>query len=144
MENIEKTPMWLDLRKEYIDDNFDNLKSYLSECSTKYEKDSFYQTTISLLRKRIEDLLSTIARKPIYEEEYDRKKEIFNASLLAVYLLVDGSHEMALPAYVAFMGQLRLLTPRFSDSIISAATKRLKFETVTNLGFNWKDIDKRY
>ncbi len=142
MATTEQTPLWLDLRKEYIDDNFDKLRSYLSEYSTKYERDSFYQTTINLLRKRIEDLLSTISSKPVFEEAEDRKVLIFNASLLATYLLVDGANELALPAYVAFMGELRLLHPRFSDSIISAAFRRLKYEKVTNYGFGWKDIEK--
>ena len=34
MNTTEKTPLWLDLRKEYIDDNFDKLQTYLKECST--------------------------------------------------------------------------------------------------------------
>ena len=144
MADTNKTPLWLDLRKEYIDDNFDKLKSYLAEFSSKKERDSFYQTTIALLRSRIEDLLNTIASKPIYDDEEDRKTMVFNASLLATYLLVDGDNDLALPAYVAFMGVLRQLNPRprFSDSIIAAATKRLRHETVTSLGFSWKDIDK--
>lgn len=142
MATTEKTPLWLNLRKEYIDDNFDTLKSYLSEYSKDPTSDSFYQTTIALLRTRIEDLLTTISTKPIYGDEDERKSVIFNASLLAVYLLVDGQHDLALPAYIAFMGQLRILNPRFTDSIILAATQRLKYEKISNYGFTWKDIDK--
>ena len=142
MATTEKTPLWLNLRKEYIDDNFDTLKSYLSDYSKDPNSDSFYQTTISLLRTRIEDLLSSISSKPIYGEDDERKTVIFNASLLATYLLVDGKHELALPAYIAFMGQLRILNPRFTDSIILAATNRLKYENISNYGFSWKDIDK--
>ena len=143
MNKTEKTPLWLDLRKEYIDDNFDKLRSYLCECSTSAaKKDSFFETTIELLRARVEDLIASIASRPIYLEDVDRKNTIFNASLLATYLLVDGDHELALPAYIAFMGELRLLNPRFSDSILAAATRRLKYEKVTAYGFNWKNLDK--
>ena len=143
MKQSDKTPLWLDLRKEYIDDNFEKLQSYLAECaSNPSKKDSFFDTTIELLRARVEDLLNSIASKPIYEDDLDRNTFMFNASLLATYLLVDGKHDLALPAYIAFMGMLRLLNPRFSDSTIWAATRRLRHEDITNLGFSWKDIDK--
>ncbi len=33
MVTEEKTSLWLNLRKEYIDENFGKLKSWLSECS---------------------------------------------------------------------------------------------------------------
>jgi len=143
MKQTDKAPLWLDLRKEYIDDNFDKLRDYLCECSTNAaKKDSFYDTTIELLRGRVEDLIASIASRPIYNEDDDRKSTTFNVMLLATYLLVDGSHDLALPAYIAFMGELRLLNPRFSDAIISAATQRLKYEKVTAYGFNWKNLDK--
>lgn len=143
MATSDKTPLWLELRKEYIDDNFDKLRSYLYECSANTsKKDSFFDTTIELLRARVEDLIAAIASRPIYEEDVDRKTTLFNTTLLTTYLLIDGDNELTLPAYVAFMGELRLLTPRFSDSIITAATKRLRFEKVASYGFSWKDIDK--
>lgn len=40
------------------------------------------------------------------------------------------------------MGELRLLNPRFSEAIITAATERLRYEKVTAYGFNWKNLDK--
>ena len=143
MKQTDKTPLWLDLRKEYIDDNFEKLQSYLAECASNPSKrDSFFDTTIELLRARVEDLLNSIASKPIYENDLDRNTLMFNASLLATYLLIDGKHSLALPAYIAFMGVLRLLNTRFSDSTIWAATRRLRHEDITKLGFNWNDIDK--
>ena len=143
MANSDKTPLWLDLRKEYIDDNFEKLRGYLCDCSTSAaKKDSFYDTTIKLLRARVEDLIASIANRPIYNEDDERKSTTFNATLLATYLLTDGDHNLALPAYVAFMGELRLLNPRFSEAIITAATERLRYEKVTAYGFNWKNLDK--
>ncbi|MBR1543820.1 MAG: putative DNA binding domain-containing protein [Muribaculaceae bacterium] len=142
MDVINKTPLWLQLRKEYIDDNFDELKKYLSNNSSSFEKDSFYQTTIALLRNRIEDLLITISSRPIFEEDQDRKLNVFNASLLATYLLVDGKNELTLPAYIAFLGELQKLTPRFSGRLFLTATNRLKFENVIKYGFSWGDLGK--
>ena len=96
MNTTEKTPLWLDLRKEYIDDNFDKLQTYLKECSTNKQKDSFYSTTIDLLRERIEDLLGHLSVRPIYDDDEDRKTLTFNVRLLATYLLADSGNMLTL------------------------------------------------
>ena len=143
MKQTDKTPLWLDLRKEYIDDNFEKLQSYLAGCAPiTAKRDSFYDTTIELLRARIDDLLTNVTARPIFQDLEDRKKITFNTSLLATYLLADGGHTLALPAYIAFMAHLCVLNPRLSDRIINAAVKRLMHEKVSNLGFSWKDLDK--
>ena len=36
MPITEKTPIWLDLKKEYIDDNFAKLRSYLRVVKTLF------------------------------------------------------------------------------------------------------------
>ena len=142
MNGEEKTPLWLDLKKEYIDDNFAKLQEYLKSCSINKKKDSFFAITIDLMRQRVEDLLNTISMRPLYHEEEDRKKLEFNVGLLATYLLADGDHPLALPAYLAFMGELRTMTPRWSDNIIKASFERLRHEKVTALGFGWNDLVK--
>ena len=142
MENTNKTPMWLDLRKEYIDDNFDKLQNYLKECVANKKKDTFYETTINLLRQRVDDLLNTLSTRPIFGEDEDRKTLIFHVGLLSTYLLVDSEKQLALPAYLAFMGELRSLNPRMSESIVRASFERLRNEKVSNLGFGWNDLEK--
>ena len=142
MNGEEKTPLWLDLKKEYIDDNFAKLQEYLKSCSINKKKDSFFAITIDLMRQRVEDLLNTISMRPLYHEEEDRKKLEFNVGLLATYLLADSDHPLALPAYLAFMGELRTMTPRWSDNIIKASFERLRHEKVTALGFGWNDLEK--
>ena len=42
MATTDKTPLWLDLKKEYIDDNFNKLQTYLHDSAEKGSKDSFY------------------------------------------------------------------------------------------------------
>ena len=142
MNGEEKTPLWLDLRKEYIDDNFPKLQEYLKGCSINKTKDSFFTITIELMRQRVEDLLNTISMRPLYHEEVDRKTLEFHVSLLATYLLADGDHPLALPAYLAFMGELRAMNPHWSDNIIKASFERLQHEKVTTLGFGWNDLSK--
>ena len=142
MSATEKTPLWLDLRKEYIDDNFEKFQTYLKDCAPQSTKDSFYSTTIDLLRERIEDLLNTLSVQPIYEEEEDRHQLTFNVKLLASYLLADGSYALSLPAYIAFLGHLRVLNPRMSDNIMKAMMERLRHEKIASLGFTWNDLDR--
>ena len=141
MDSTNTTPFWLDLRKEYIDDNFEKLLAYLQENASN-NKDMFYETTLHLLRLRIEDLLSTLSSHPLYLEEIDRKEVIFNLKLLGAYLLVDCHHPLGLTAYVTFMYELGLLNPRFANAIVETIMKRLKHEHISNLGFSWSDLDK--
>ena len=140
MNGEKKTPLWLDLRKEYIDDNFTKLQIYLRECMVNKTKDSFFNITIDLMRQRVEDLLNTISTRPLYQEGEDRKTMEFHVNLLATYLLADGAHPLALPAYLAFMGELCSMNPHWSDNIIKASFERLRHEKVTALGFNWNDL----
>ena len=106
MATTDKTPLWLDLKKEYIDDNFNKLQTYLHDSAEKGSKDSFYTTTIELFRERINDLMRDISERPVFAEEQERQQLSSNVSMLATYLLADGDHTLALPAYVAFMNWL--------------------------------------
>lgn len=141
MEATNKTPLWLDLKKEYIDDNFDKLLVYLKE-NERNSKDSFYQTTIELLRQRVQDLIIDLSERAIYEEEQNRPNRIFNIKLLASYLLTLPSGDLSLPAFVALINELRSLTPKFSDQLCKTAMKRLMHESISNLGVKWNDISE--
>ena len=142
MATTDKTPLWLDLKKEYIDDNFEKLKNYLREYAEKDSKDTFYATTIELFRERISDLLRDISERPVYADEQERQQLMANLSMLATYLLADGNHPLAFPAYVAFMNGLRQLTPRLADQIVQTTMKRIRYEKVSYLGFSWNDLEK--
>ena len=142
MATTDKTPLWLDLKKEYIDDNFNKLQTYLHDSAEKGSKDSFYTTTIELFRERISDLMRDISERPVFAEEQERQQLSTNVSMLATYLLADGDYTMALPAYVAFMNCLRQMNPSLSDLIVRTVMQRIRHEKVTTLGFSWKDLEK--
>ena len=142
MATTEKTPLWLELKKDYIDDNFSKLQVYLRDCDEQGREDAFYATTIELFRERISDLLRDISERPIYADEQERQQLTSNVSMLATYLLADGDHSLALPAYVAFMNGLRQMNPSLSDLIVKTLMQRIRHEKVTNLGFSWKDLEK--
>lgn len=142
MATTDKTPLWLELKKEYIDDNFEKLQAYLQEKSRDHVKDSFYDTTIELLRERVKVLLDKMAATPIYMEKQNDKSTSFHVSLLATYLLVDADSSLAATAYVAFMNGLRELHPRLSEHTLKAAVDRLRHTRVASLGFSWNDLSK--
>lgn len=141
MEASDKTPLWLDLKKEYIDDNFDKLLLYLKDNEGK-SKDSFYQKTIDLLHQRVLDLISVLAKRAIFEEEQNRPSRTFNIKLLASYLLAEPDGELSLPAFIALVNELQLLTPKFSEQLSKSAMSRLTHESISNLGIRWNDISE--
>lgn len=140
MSTKNETPLWLELRKEYIDDNFEQLLTYLRECSTKSQKDIFYQTTINLLRERVVELTQKLGSKPLFEDPDETDVTIFNVRLLATFLLASPDDSAAQQAYVAMMSELQKLTPKFSDEIIQTTIERLKHQSVQNIGFSWGEI----
>lgn len=142
MNTKSATPIWLQLRKEYIDDNFIGLQDYLQEKSKDKTSDAFYETTIELLRQRIKVLLDEMAGTPIYVERRNDKSTIFHVSLLATYLLVDCDSSLATTVYVAFMKGLQELHPRLSGHTLKSAVDRLRHTKVASLGFTWSDIPK--
>ena len=142
MATTEKTPLWLELKKDYIDDNFCKLQVYLRDSAEQSGRDSFYTTTIELFRERISDLLRDISERPVYADEQERQQLTSDVSMLATYLLADGHHSLALPAYVAFMNGLRQMNPSLSDLIVKTLMQRIRHEKVAHLGFSWKDLEK--
>lgn len=98
MSTKNETPLWLELRKEYIDDNFEHLLPYLRERSSKLHEDVFYRKTIKLLQERVAELSQKLASVPIYEKQEDNSTTVFNIRLLASYLLVSPDDPVALHA----------------------------------------------
>jgi hypothetical protein len=142
MAKEEKTPIWLDLKKEYIDDNFVKLQGYLRNCEEKGTKDTFYATTIRLFRERITDLLRDLSERPIFADEQERQQLTTNVNMLATYLLADSDDTLTLPAYVAFLIELRQMNPRLADLVVRTIMQRIRHEKVMNLGFSWSDLEK--
>ena len=50
-------PLWLDIKTEYIDENFEKVLDYLHKGTVAKEtQDSFYSKTLELLSKRVDIL----------------------------------------------------------------------------------------
>ena len=133
-----KTPLWLDLKKEYIDDNFENLVLYLKDSGTS--KDSFYVKTIDLLRERVRLCIEELSQRPLHLDEEENNNRIFNVRLLATWLLVDKDGKDSHATYLAMLGELRMLVKKFSAELLQTGIKSLLYERVSDIGCNWEDV----
>lgn len=132
------TPLWLDLKKEYIDDNFEKLLVYLRDIGTK--KDAFYEQTIELLRARTLLLIDELAHRTLSEDEEKTDSRIFNIRLLAAWLLADTEGKDCHKAFIAMLGELRMEVSKYSDDLLLLATESLCYERVKEGGFSWEDV----
>lgn len=137
MNTQESTPLWLDIRKEYIDDNFDRLIEYLQNAP---KTDSFYQTTLLLLRQRVAALIEEISSRPLYRDEDESLDRTFWVRLLAAYLLVETADRDALAAFFCQTSELMAMVPKFSELLVSNLKERCRHENVSSLGYSWDDV----
>lgn len=134
----ETTPLWLDLRTEYIDDNFDKLVDYLHNNSGNKD-DKFYHTTLDLLEQRVVLLISELADRNLYDEPESREETLKQVRLLAVYLLSLGTGNAE--AFIAFMKLLATLHPKHAKQLLNKSIERLRNGECLELGFAWNDYD---
>lgn len=132
------TPLWLDLKKEYIDDNFEKLLVYLRDTGTR--KDSFYDQTIELMRQRTLLLVKELASRSLSEDEELTASREFNIRLLAAWLLANTEKKDAHRTFIAMLGELRHEVPKFSDELMCLATECLRYEIIMDCGYTWEDI----
>jgi hypothetical protein len=132
------TPLWLNLKKEYIDDNFDSLLTYLKDYSLRKDKDAFYDTTVQLLRQRVQGLVDDCCARPIYEET--EGDATFDIRLLAAYLLLNDEDPLALPAYLALMRRLLATQHKFALQVMKNVSGRLRAQRIAQHGYAWSDL----
>lgn len=146
MTSSSKTPLWLDIRPEYLDANLENLISYLSRESWSKGQDEFYDTTLSLLRERVQELISTLSSRNLSEEEeaylgatsHDRDTI---RMLGCIVLLCKGKMDaLEREAFFFLVKTLCPLAPSYMDGLVGVAMKALTRSGATNPGFSWEDL----
>lgn len=151
MGQTTPTEFWLTLRTAYIDEDFERLKIYLRTCTDAQKTEGSYRDTLILLANRIDELNAKLSKQPLYtcDSEYehkdkDRDRLVFDASLLAVYLLVKPEKDNAKEsvAFLSFMNILSVLHPEYAKELTALAVKRLWYTKVDSLSLSWSDIDK--
>ncbi|MBD5340778.1 MAG: hypothetical protein HDR94_04310 [Bacteroides sp.] len=132
-------PIWLDLKKEYVDDNFDALLNYIHNNRNSYA-DPFYNTTLDLVKARVEDVLQSIAQRPVYLEDIPQETLIFNIRLLACHLLTFPSAENRTDVLLAMLHNTITLVPKYADELIAMVGNSLKFRKLEKIGVSYNDI----
>ena len=136
-------PLWLDIKTEHIDENFEKVIDYLKAGN---KKDTFYQTTVELLGKRVEEYLKTLKTRPVsYTEsiDIDTAKLKFETRLLAAYLLVknDADTVQKKRLYMPFIHSLSLLvTTELCGDLLNLMVDNMLCKNEPALLFGWDDV----
>lgn len=143
---VEKTttPLWLDIKKEYIDANFEKVLGYLNSMSGTGSKDQFYEDTLRLLDERAHDVLCELAAEPMHMDfgELDTRKITFQARLLGAYLLVKTTQEDGYNEFnFAFLRCLsRLASTGNLEDLFTLALSCLTSEGARLSGLSWDSV----
>lgn len=139
MTQLTSTPLWLELKTQYIDDNFDALLQYLKKNGNS--NDIFLKTTIELLARRANDVVTEIAQRPVYKDEeplVDQRKQ--HVRLLAAHLLASPDAKNRCTSYVAMLSELKAIVGKFEDSLTRKITESIRYQYIYQIGISWDDI----
>lgn len=138
MSESSKTPLWLDIKKEYIDDNFEPFLCYLRDNAAN--PDTFYETSTSLLHERTSLVVATLSTRPLAADECETTDSTFNIRLLAAWTLVNCRARDTRRALLCIAGELRKVAPKFSEPLLTLGVDCLRHGGVATVGFRWDDI----
>lgn len=140
----ENTPLWLDIKTEYIDANLDKVISYLTKEASKSTHDAFYYETLSLMHKRVDELIEQMSVRDIWmaEEATDKKSDLTYLRILGTALLIKDSRFIVSEwHFFYFIKALTAIVPENNtEELTELAIKSLLYN-VEQLGFSWSDIN---
>ena len=145
-QNTSQAPLWLDIKPQYIDENFERVVDYLqNQCSNV--NDSFYKATIALMEKRIQELLHEQFAMPMSREEALPVSDLtYAVRLLAVYLLLGtekctGNTGWFAQVYVLMLKNLLpLVSKDTSTDFIMLAIEALNGKISTKMPYGWGEV----
>ena len=104
------TPLWLEIKTEYIDANLDKVITYLSKETVNPQHDAFYDETVTLLKQRTKELAGELSKASIWDadETADKAAGIAALRMLGAALLVGSD---APSGYFFFVKTLATIVP---------------------------------
>lgn len=142
-KNHDNVPLWLDIKTEHIDENFEKVLEFLKNGD---RSDSFYRFTLDILAKRGKDLIETMKNRPLHYGEtniHHNEELMFEVRLLAALLLSNGNMNTAVKKrmLLSMLSSIALLVPpdQCSD-LLAIMVNNLVFEAEPKIAFNWDDI----
>jgi len=144
MKQSPSKHLWLELKPDYIDANFQQVYEYLLSfrLNEARKDDTFYLTTLDLLRQRAQELVLEEAGRPVSAEEVpDRERDIFCSKLLSLYLVSEQNQDV--PAYKEAFFTLLLHLARCAkdaaaaEQLVRISLEVLSCEKVKTTGIGW-------
>lgn len=141
---IQNTPIWLDLKTEYLDANIKRVLEYLSTESRHLETDAFYEQTGTLLKKRVKEIITEIIDTPIGKnKKNDKEVTILKLKILGAYILIqkDKSKDDVKESLFFFINLLiQELPGKYTEDLCDIALKCITQKGIINTGFGWEDL----
>ena len=135
-------PLWLDIKKEYIDENFEGVLTYLHKRVKNVSlQDSFYQTTINLLEDRVKALIENITAAPLQENMCKDEDLTLVCRMSALYTLVFTENtELRRNAYSLMLQSLLLISHQHEQQLAEFSIANLLGCVKSKAPFSWDDI----
>lgn len=136
-------PIWLDIKTEYIDENFEKVLNYLANGN---KNDAFYRTTVELLGKRVDEYQKALRQRPVNFSEssnYDIQRIKFETRLIAASIMVDREPDSTRRKilYMLFLHSLSLIVPiELSGDLLELMISNIIYKDEPRLLFGWEDI----
>jgi hypothetical protein len=146
MAFYNRPQFWLQVRKDYILDNFENLIVYLNHYEYSQDEDNHdYDSTLECMRQLIDDIGSRIKDTPFYkrvEHEYEISLSI---RLMCAHIL--ASHKAGKTPYSTILTLTTLLAKSDINldfdtlsSLYNIIVNCLRRRRLVNIGITWNDI----
>lgn len=148
----QQPTFWLEVRKDYIIDNYENLLPYLR--GYHYDgllevKDSDFNKTFRCLKEVIDDILQSMDNDTIYSQvakSWDDDKLKKNVGLMAAYLLAAQKKSLNDNGALAALCDILLTIEKTPDDgllgnilhMVQCCTANRK---VVTYGFTWDDVE---
>lgn len=149
----QQPAFWLEVRKEYIVDNYDTLLPYLRgyHYEGKYEDpNSDFNKTYNCLRGVVDDIRHSMDEDNVYShvaQQWEEAKLKKNVGLIAAYLLASQKKGVSDDDTLTALCSILLDVEKNPDTELLADMQRLAASCAANMdvvvyGFNWEDILK--
>lgn len=152
IKNNNQPTFWLEVRKEYIVENFESLLRYLKLYNYKADdgnSDGDFDQSYSCLRQVVEDFLEDISSSNLSSNAstFWKKNETLNLRIIATYLLASDKKHMQDHKALLKLADYLLLNNYCDNSQIMLNIQMFAYEAakktpILRYGFSWDDLSK--
>ena len=141
----QTAPIWLKMKPDYIDENFENVVSYLSDSDT--EHDNFYYLTLQLLDERVQLALEDNLRSPLWQDdstidaEQLLEQHVKYARLYMSFLLSSSQeHVLRSSVICSLLYHIMCIEPAASEELLKKIIECCTCKYKELIQFYWDDV----